>query len=222
VSFEVVVFALEERERSFRVRWRVGKARFTRTFTTKALADGFRAQLLTATRRGELFSDETGLPPSMDKTRGEATFYQLAIDFTRSAWPSISAKQRASVVETLSRVVPVVVRDLAGAPDPGTLRTAISYSLIQGSNPPVLAADKLAALGWLRRASRPVTVLTDASTLADVLDALAVNLDGKPAAPSYFSRRRRVLHRVLGYAVRRKLLDSNPLTSLPDGLDRPG
>ena len=42
--------------------------------------------------------------------------------------------------------------------------------------------------------------------VCDVLDALAVNLDGSPAAPDYFSRRRRVLHKVLGYAVRKKRL----------------
>jgi hypothetical protein len=34
-----------------------------------------------------------------------------------------------------------------------------------------------------------------------VLDALAVNLDGSPAAPDCFSRRRRVLRKALGYAV---------------------
>ena len=56
------------------------------------------------------------------------------------------------------------------------------------------------------RASRPVSALEDPSVVCDILDALAVNLDGKPAAPEYFSRRRRVLHRALGYAVRKKRL----------------
>ena len=54
--------------------------------------------------------------------------------------------------------------------------------------------------------------------VCDVLDALAVRLDGKPASPEYFSRRRRVLHKCLGYAVRKKRLSSNPLSkaNLPE------
>jgi hypothetical protein len=38
--------------------------------------------------------------------------------------------------------------------------------------------------------------------VCDILDVLTVNLNGKPAAPEYFSRRRRVMHRALAYAVR--------------------
>jgi integrase len=59
--------------------------------------------------------------------------------------------------------------------------------------------------------------------VCDVLDALAVRLDGKPASPEYFSRRRRVLHKCLGYAVRKKRLSSNPLSkaNLPEGWTAP-
>ena len=224
MSYEVVVYALEVRKRgsvSYRVRWRVGTQPFARTFTRKALAESFRTELITATRKDERFSEETGLPTSMDQARSDVSFYEVAVEFTRSAWPSISAKSRVSVLETLSRVVPVVVRDLPGAPDRGVLRLALTHSLVQGPHAPELDADELAALSWLRRASRPVSALTDAPVLADVLDALAVNLDGKPAAPAYFSRRRRVLHRAMSYAVRKKHLEVNPLDSLPDGWTAP-
>jgi len=46
---------------------------------------------------------------------------------------------------------------------------------------------------------------------------------GSPAAPDYFSRRRRVMHRVLGYAVRKKRLAANPLSNpnLPEGWTAP-
>ena len=55
--------------------------------------------------------------------------------------------------------------------------------------------------------------------VCDVLDALASRLDGKSVAPDYFARRRRVLHRVLGYAVRKRRLPKNPLSknNLPEG-----
>ena len=224
MSYDVAVFAIEVRNyatTSYRVRWRVDARRFARKFPTKALAESFRAELITATRKGEAFSEETGLPSSMDRARSDVTFYDAAADFTAAAWPSVSAKSRASVIETLSRVVPAVVRDLPGAPDPGVLRLALQHSLIQGPAAPELDAAELAALGWIRRASRPISALTDASVVADVLDALAVNLDGKPASPAYFSRRRRVLHRALGYAVRKKYLDVNPLGCLPEGWTAP-
>ena len=43
------------------------------------------------------------------------------------------------------------------------------------------------------------------------------------ASPEYFSRRRRVLHRDLGYAVRKKRLPANPLSkaNLPEGWTAP-
>ena len=56
-----------------------------------------------------------------------------------------------------------------------------------------------------------------------MLDALARKLDGSPASPSYFSRRRRVVHRALGYAVRKKRLSANPLSKAaqPEGWTPP-
>jgi integrase len=225
MSYDVAVFAIETRSQgsttSYRVRWRVTAKRFTRTFAKKGLAESFRSELIVATRKGEDFGEETGLPGSMDRARSDVTFWDLAAEFTSAAWPSVSAKSRVSLIETLSRVVPAVVRDVPGAPDPGVLRIALQHSLMQGPAAPELDPGELAAMGWLRKASRPVTALTDASVVADVLDALAVNLDSKPASPAYFSRRRRVLHRAMGYAVRKKHLDVNPLASLPDGWTAP-
>ncbi len=63
----------------------------------------------------------------------------------------------------------------------------------------------------------------DESAVCDVLDALAVNLDGARAAPEYFSRRRRVVHRVFAYAVRKKRLDKNPVSkrNLPEAWAAP-
>jgi integrase len=224
VTYDVRIFGIETRKgqtTGYRVRWRVAGRKFGQTFSRKALAEGFRAELVTATRRGEPFSEDTGLPASVERSREEASFLDLAAEYTASAWPSVSAKSRVSILETLSRAVPAAARDLPGAPDPDVLRSALRKSLNMGANAPQLDESELAATGWIRRASKPVTALQDPSVLADVLTQLAVLLDGKPAAPSYFSRRRRVLHRILSYGVRTKRLDSNPLASLPDGWTAP-
>ena len=63
------------------------------------------------------------------------------------------------------------------------------------------------ALAWLEKASRPVSAFENDLVVCGVLDALAVNLDGTQAAPEYFPRRRRILPRVLGYAVRKQQLE---------------
>jgi len=82
----------------------------------------------------------------------------------------------------------------------------------------------LKALLWrLQRASRPTGALEDPSAVRDVLDALAKRLDGTPAAQDYFSRRRRVMHRLLGHAVRKRRLPRNPLSqgNLREGWSQP-
>lgn len=153
----------------------------------------------------------------------DVSFFQHAMEFAASAWKGSAAKSRVSIVETLSRVVPVVVRGLAAAPDPAVLRGALRKTLNQGSHPGTLTDEEVKAVAWLEKASRPMSAFEDAATVCDVLDALAVNLDGRPAAPEYFSRRRRVLHKVLGYAVRKKRLNKNPLSknNLPEGWTPP-
>jgi integrase len=111
----------------------------------------------------------------------------------------------------------------AAPPDPDVLRAAPRKTLNQGANAGEPDEDELRALTWMARASRPVSALDDPSVAADVLDALARKLDGSPASPSYFSRRRRVVHRALGYAVRKKRLSANPLSkaSQPEGWTPP-
>jgi hypothetical protein len=58
--------------------------------------------------------------------------------------------------------------------------------------------------------------------VCDLLDELAKRLDETPAAQDYFSQRRRVMHRVLGHAVWKRL-SRNPLSqgNLLEGWSRP-
>jgi hypothetical protein len=196
----------KNRPTPYRVRWVVNGRLFGESFLTAGLADSFKAQLITATRKGEAFDLETGLPESLVRKLRDVSFLEHAQEFAASAWKDAAAKSRISIVETLSRVVPVITRDLKGAPDPGVLRAALRKSLNQGDNVGSPDRAESSALAWLAKASRPVSVLEDESVVCDVLDALATRLDGKSAAPEYFARRRRVLHRTLGYAVRKKRL----------------
>ena len=223
-SFDVQFWQIETRKgRKPRVRWVVAGNKFGESFTTKGLAEAFRAKLITAARTGEAFSTDTGLPQSMERKLRNITFYQHALEFTAATWPAAAAKTRISIIESLARVIPIVTRDLHGAPDPDVLRKALRKKLNQGEHAGELDHDETKAIAWIQRASRPVSTLEDPSVVCDVLDALALRLDGKPASPEYFSRRRRVLHKCLGYAVRKKRLAANPLSkaNLPEGWTAP-
>ncbi len=225
-SYDVRFWNIEVRagRRSpYRVVWLVAGQRFTQSFTTRALADASRAQLITAARKGEAFDVETGQPLSLQRKRSDVSFLNHAREYVAFAWNDVAAKSRVSILETLTRVLPVVTRELPGAPDPSVLRKALWKNLNQGDHAGALDEAQSQALAWLEKASRPVSAFKDESVVCDVLGALAVNLDGKRSAPDYFSRRRRVLHRVLGYAVRKKRLDINPVSknNLPESWTAP-
>jgi hypothetical protein len=53
-----------KRKTTYRVVWVVSGQRFGESFDTAALADSFRARLVSAARDGEAFDTETGLPVS--------------------------------------------------------------------------------------------------------------------------------------------------------------
>ena len=119
-SFDVRIWQVEKRadaRSTWRVRWRVARRRFARTFTTRALADSFRAQLLEATRTGESFSIETGLPYSMARREMDVSCYVHARDFMKATWPTAAAKSRISLLETLSVALPVLIPFQVSAPD---------------------------------------------------------------------------------------------------------
>lgn len=228
-SYNVRIWAIQQRPgRSPRVRWIVDDRQppFGEPFASMALADSFRSELITAQRKGEAFDTETGLPMSMLRKRqqdSELSFLDHAREFTAREWPNASAKNRSSILETLTRVVPVAVKDLPGRPDAAVLRRALAKDLNPGKHAAALGEAEAKAIAWLEKASRTVRALEDASVTCDVLDALAINLDGQAAAAQYFSRRRRVLHKVLGYAVRKGRLEKNPVgkDNLPEGWSPP-
>src|SRR5215470_12193705 len=190
-SYEVRIWQIHERpdaKARYRVRWRVGTRRFNKGFVVKGLADAFRAQLPEAARKGERFSTDHGLPYSIARRETDVSCYEHARDFVNAAWPAAAGKSRISFIETLSVALPALARDLPGAPDPDVLRLAVRRALNQNQHARGPDADGLRALAWLERASLPVSALDDPAVTSDLLETLGRRLDGKPAAPDYFSR----------------------------------
>ncbi|TDD84865.1 site-specific integrase [Actinomadura rubrisoli] len=106
--------------------------------------------------------------------------------------------------------------DRKGAPDSETLRNALRrWEYNKNRREADRPAEVAAALNWVRKTSVPLADLAEFEGITMALGACARKLDGTAAAPSYYTRRRRVLYNVLKYAVQRKRLAVNPI----DGLD---
>ena len=215
MSLDVKVWAVDQRKgktkTTYRLRWSVTGHVFSDTFSTKELAERFRSDLRKAARSGDDFDEVTGLPESMERQRSQVSFYQHCVEFTAAAWPSAAAKSRMIIIDCLARAVSVTVRDIPGRPEQETLRRALTVALNPGKRVRVLDRDEAKAIAWVTKASRLLRDLEKPDVTSDILQALATRLDGKPAAPSFYVRRRQLLHRVLGAAVRQKRLTVNPL-----------
>ncbi|MFF4240445.1 tyrosine-type recombinase/integrase [Actinomadura geliboluensis] len=204
------------RKRPYVLRWVVGGKVQPRSFATRELAESFKSELIQAARRGEAFDVETGLPESMVRAALSVSWYQHARDYVDDRWDKVSAKQRISIAETLTAVTVALTAKHRGAPDPETLRMALRrWEFNKARRDVERPAEVAAALTWVAKTGVPLADLAEFEGITRVLDACARKLDGTPAAPSYYTRRRRVLYNVLKYAVQRKRLAVNPI----DGLD---
>ena len=204
------------RKRPYVLRWVVGGKVHPKSFTTQELADSFKSELIQAARRGEAFDIESGLPESMIRAALSVSWQHHARDYVNDRWGKVSAKQRISIAETLTAVTVALTADHQGAPDSEALRNALRrWEFNKARRESDRPAEVAAALNWVRKAPVPLADLAEFEGITLALSGCARKLDGTPASPSYYTRRRRVLYNVLKYAVQRKRLAVNPI----DGLD---
>ena len=89
-SYDIRIWKVEPVKRkkatTYRVRWLVAGKRFGEIRTTAALADSFRAQLVTAARRGEAFDTGSGLPVSMTKADRDMNWLDFACKYVDTKW----------------------------------------------------------------------------------------------------------------------------------------
>lgn len=97
-------------DRRYGVVWIVAMRRWKQTFRSASAADSFRAELLTAVRKGDLFDADTGRPR---KLRGSAAggtgWYEFACSYVDMKWPDASPKHRKSIAECLVTLTPVML-----------------------------------------------------------------------------------------------------------------
>jgi hypothetical protein len=205
-----------KRGTTYYVRWAVAGQPWKQPFKGRALAESFRAELVAAARKGEAFDVETGRPVSMRRTNRDMSWYEFACAFVDMQWPRVAATTRRTHAEALTPVTVAMFANDRGRPDDKLIRSALTR---WGFNTARRNADDCPgevrdALRWIKDHSRPVSALAKPEVLRPLLDGLTVKLDGKPAAPSVVSRRRKILGTAIGYAVELKLLTANPVPEL--------
>lgn len=198
---------------TYKVRWFVAQRPFKEPFRTAALAESFRADLVSAARRGEPFDVDTGRPLSMARARQDVNWYEFACDYMDMKWPTAAATYRRSISEALTAITAALIQPGHGKPDDLLIRSALhgwAFNTNRRDAPdrPAVVSD---TLRWVALHTTPVSQLSEPAVLRSVLAKIGARLDGSGAAPSVVSKRRRVLFNALEYAVERDIIQANPL-----------
>ena len=185
--------------RRYRVKWRIDGRDRTRSLPTKAQADRLRSQLQVAVVNGERFDAKTGSPQSWVES-DLVSWWSWSQEWLALKWPQWSGHSRRSAVESLVAITPHVVRP--GAPVlPDDIAEWLRNS---GYTPAGLDSP------WLSKWSAPLSDI-DPPLLERVLTLATTKQDGTVMSAEVARRRRTALGAVLRSAVRRGLIDTNPL-----------
>src|SRR5664280_2553040 len=199
------------RRRPYEVRWVVERRGHSKSFVTRALADGFRAELLSCAHRGGAFDCVSGLPLSLVPTE-ETSWLSHAQAYVEMKWPRAAAKSRRSMADALATATAALLEQGKDAPSAALMReTLYGWGFNPSKQPDSAPQEVVNALEWMRRASLPISALADAAVARRVLDTLAVTVSGRAAAATTVRRKRAVLYNALRYAVELELLPANPL-----------
>jgi integrase len=221
-SYNVRVWQMESRKNvqgkvtSYRVRWEVDGKDFRQSYKLRAQADSFRADLLSAQRKGEAFDRVSGRPVVLDRSANDMTWYDFTCRYVDMKWTDLAATARQTVAESLIRVAPVFVPKGKGGPDSKALRSALrqwGYNT-EYRNSADQPSEARKVLEWCLRNTASVKVVADPDTLRALQRAITKRLDGKPFAPTVARKTRSVLWNALDYAVELKLIDTNPLSTV--------
>ncbi|MFJ2635801.1 tyrosine-type recombinase/integrase [Streptomyces sp. NPDC087422] len=215
-TFNVRIWAVRQRkdrgQSTAELRWKVGGTPHSQSFRTKTLADGRRAELLTAVRNGEQFDEASGVPVSELRRRNDVSWYQHARDYIEMKWPAAPAKTRTTLAEAMASATPALVTTHRGMPEPRELRRALycwAFNMNRWREDTPTDAQRV--LTWVEGHTMPVSSLDDPLLLRKVLNGFTLRLDGQPAAASVVRRKRAIFHNSLGFAVEARRLVVNPL-----------
>jgi integrase len=222
-SYDVRIYKTEiyqgAKVTTYYVRSRVNGRQRKEPFRTASQADSFRSELLTAARKGEAFSIETGLPVVWKRgapdERGPS-WYEFVSSYTAAKWPYASPNHRRGIAEALTDVTEVLLWPDAAAPPRDNLRRALrewtfSDLIRTGNEPP---ADLVPIIAWLEQNTVRLADLSGehgAVLARRILDRISRKADGTMAAANTANRKRMVLSNAMEYACEIGGLPSDPL-----------
>ena len=200
---------------SYRVSWSAARRRWRKTFRTLAQADAYRSELASASRRGEPFLSETGLPASWAPPPAPTTWFDFSSAYVQMKWPHASPNHRRGIAEALTDASEVLTTRADGptlAQQRAAWRWAYSTRIRDNVGPP----DNLQpVLAWLARNSVTMVAFNDRSRGAPLMRAVITRLSqtqrGGRAAPNTVNRKRMVLHNAMEYGTEIGLLSENPM-----------
>lgn len=198
------------------VRWRVGDQRFKEPFTTRALAESFRSELVSAARRGEAFRLDDGRPVTLARPAKDVDWYSFAIQYADMKWSKAAATYRRTIAEALTAVTPVMLKEGKGKPEPSEIRSALfhwSFNRHRRENEQPTAAV-VSVLRWIERNSLPLSAVQRPEVARALHEAAVSRLDGKALARSVARQRRMLLNNALNHAVDLELIPENPVRSI--------
>lgn len=218
-SFDVRFWGIRsykgKRGTTYTVRWAVAGRAHPETFATKPLAESRLAEVRTYARNGVPFDVETGLPvPEVRKAQaeaakaGELSWYDHALNYLSLRRKGLAPNSVRSIAETLTTATSVLLVPGSSQPDNRQVRDALYLWAFRNNDHPPQEITEV--LQWIAGHSRPLADLADPDLMLDVLDAISVKLDGKPAAANTVARKRAVLSNVLDFAIGRGL-EANPM-----------
>lgn len=203
--------AAPERRR-YRVKWAVDGRHKTRSFKTREQADRLRSRLQQAVRAGERFDVDSGEPVRWEQSA--ATWWSWSSEWLALKWPQWAGTSRRSAAESLTAITPHLAR--RGAPDPPA---DLNRWLWHEGFVPSASGQAGRELSWLERWSVPLAEITPAM-LETGLTMATTRRDGQRMAASVSRRRYNTVKAVLSAAVRRGLIDGNPIDRMVWSLPR--
>ncbi|RSM98906.1 mobile element protein [Streptomyces sp. WAC 01325] len=199
------------RKTTYTVRWVVAGKRWREPFDTIALAEGFRSELIQATGKGEAFVIVTGLPVSHRSKSAAMSWYKFAVQYVDARWSQLGGNSRKNTAKTLTATTLALLRAQPSQFNLVAVRTALREWAFNANRRSEAPRDVVTILRWVERSSLPVSAWEDPEKVDDVLQAIDTRLDGKQAAAWSRKRHRRILNVVMRYAIRRRILRTNPL-----------
>jgi hypothetical protein len=131
-------------------------------------------------------------------------------------WPHAAGKSRQGIAESLATVTPALLVSVKSRPSAAALRAVLygwSFNARQRAMGPP-ADDQRRAERWVAANIRPVPDLADLAVLRPALNALALRMDGRPAAASTVARKRAIFYNAVEYAVELGHVVGNPIPSI--------